>query len=484
MLSLLLFLGLVLVLVWRFRQPIHSLVDFFLAGKTLGVFPIAITFVASWFGAASTIGTVNAVHEHGLVGLWQIAVPSVCSCLVITFFLAKRVHAQQSLSQPQAVERYYGPVGRLLLSLIVLASTITFVSAQLVAGGMVCQAAFGLDNTTAPLILATGVVIYSVLGGFLAVVITDMVQFVGFTLAILLLLGWTCWAGPDHVQILSYDWQMRLTSHLNFLPTSWSGEQGWMQQLGLLFAFVPAWCIAPEMWQRMTAIPTARQAKLSAGLASSVLLLLFMLIACIGMLSTLWIFHPDDKTILIDMAQMLPFPILTSVVVLGVMSAITSTMDSSLNVGSLTVVHDLYHRWLRPYIRRDAENEAELLWISRLSILLMAVVAVIIALRHKDLIETLWLSADIYASAMFVPIIGLLYLKEPPRLAGILAMAFGLVGIVLGHGAHSGWLPFLTSLWPAWPFSTIVGIIMSTSGFGVGCLLKPNQNGDGIHIGT
>jgi SSS family solute:Na+ symporter len=475
MLTLLLFITLILALVWfgiRWtKQPLQSLVDFFLAGQTLGSLPIALTFVASWFGAASTIGTVNAVHQQGLVGLWQIAVPSVCSCLVITLFLAKRVHAQQSLSQPQAVEQYYGRIGRLLLSLIILASTTTFVSAQMVAGGQVCQTAFGLDQTTATLLISGAVVAYSVFGGFLAVVITDVVQFMGFTLAIGLLLAWIGWTSLQQPQALATYWQHQPHTVLAFLPQSLGGSTGWIQQLGLLITFVLAWCIAPEMWQRMTAVAKAHQAFRAAAAATGMLALLFMGIATIGVFSGFWIpATSTSKTVLIDLALAMPHPLLTQLVIIGVLSAITSTMDSSLNVGSLTVTHDLYHRWLRSIRANQPVTQAELLWVSRLATVAMASVAVMIALRHQNLIQVLWMSADIYASAMFIPVIGLLYHPQPPKLAGILAMALGLVGIVLGQGVHAGWLPWLSPYWPAWPFSTLVGVSLSAVGFGIGCI--------------
>ena len=96
------FLGIFLV-TRLFPRRVQNLQDFFLAGRSLGSFPVALALAASWFGASSTLGSINAFHNEGLSGVWRLVIPSILSFIVITFSIAKRVARQGYLSQPEAV---------------------------------------------------------------------------------------------------------------------------------------------------------------------------------------------------------------------------------------------------------------------------------------------------------------------------------------------------------------------------------------------
>lgn len=97
---------------------------------------------------------------------------------------------QESLSQPEAVERHYGRVGRLGLALVILMAVSTFLGSQLVAASMLFQSVLGLDPTAATLIFSALVVSYVMMGGFFTVVITDMAQMAMIVLALGILLAY------------------------------------------------------------------------------------------------------------------------------------------------------------------------------------------------------------------------------------------------------------------------------------------------------
>ncbi|MBY0402443.1 MAG: sodium:solute symporter family protein, partial [Cyanobacteria bacterium] len=442
-----------------FGNKVKSLEDFFLAGRQLKALPVATSFVASWFGAASTIGSVNAYASQGLSALWQIALPSICSCLLITFCFAKRVSDQNSLSQPEAIERHYGKTGRLLLSIIILASMTTFIGSQLVAAGKLFESVLGIDIQLSTLLVAGVVVIYSMIGGYFSVVITDMCHFVLFSLAILILFAFTTWGFFQGGEGLLYN------GYLHVPPDFWNPAAHFSENIFMLITFVLAWSIAPEMWQRMSSTPNRRSAEKAAWIATLCLGALFLMVCSIGMLAPLFLPLPSPSGhgdhVLFDLALKLPYPFLTALVLVGVMAAITSTMDSSLNVGSLTLTQDLYHKWIAP-----KSTQVQLVWVGRLATVLIPIPAVFIALHYQNIIQVLWISADIYASTMFFPIVGILYLKNPGKLSGILAMALGGASmIVSGLVQYHVIEPFL--FWTGWPYTTLTSVCISGIGYGV-----------------
>lgn len=460
LLFLIAYFALVLLAARFFSRRVSDLKDFFLAGRSLGAFPVALTLAASWFGAASTLGSINAFHDQGLSGAWQIVLPSILSFIVITLFMAKPVARQNFMSQPEAVEAHYGRLGRLLLALIILASVTVLIGSQMVVAGKFFQLVFGLDITWATIVSTAVVVSYAMWGGYFTVVVTDMAQIAFIVAGFLILLLFTATnALPNPTA-----WQHFL-SHQP--PHFWDMTHQWRQNLFLVFTFVLAWCIAPEMWQRMSSTRNAELAFKAGWQALLLMLFLFSMIVAIGLLST-QIIGPNDA-VLIALAQRIPSPFLCAFVLMGFLSAVTSTMDSSMNVGSLTLTRDIYQGFLRPNA-----SMRELIWVGRLATVLIVLPAMAIALYFQDLIKILWISADIYASSMFIPVVGMLYIKNPGRLSGVLGMVFGGTIVLLSALFQNHLLPNPLH-WPNWPYSTLLGVGCSGLGFGVGYWLSRQQ---------
>ena len=450
----------ILLVARLFASKAHNLKDFYLAGKRLGALPVALTFVASWFGAASTMGSINAFHDHGLSGAWEIVLPSVMSFVVITLFMAKRVAQQTHLSQPEAVEAHYGRVGRLLLSLIILTSVIVLLGSQMVVAGKFFQMVFGLDITLSTIISTAVVVSYAMWGGYFTVVVTDIAQ------VALIALGFSIlgWFTATHAIPHPAAWQQFLSHQPAHF---WDWHYGWEKNIFLTLTFVLAWSIAPEMWQRMSSTRNPDMAFRAGWQATLMMLFLFSLIVSIGLLSTQLVGKHD--AVLIALALKIPNQLLSGLVLLGFLAAVTSTMDSSMNVGSLTITRDLYQGFYRPHA-----SNWELIWVGRIATAVIVIPAVAIALYFQDLIRILWISADIYACSMFFPVVGMLYLKHPSRLSGILGMSIGSVSVILSALTQNGLMPNVIH-WPGWPYSTLLGTGLSGLGYGLGYWLSQKQ---------
>lgn len=453
--SLLVYLLLLIVMATLLAKRMAGLKDFFLAGRSLPVIAITITFVASWFGAGSTIGTMNEAYHQGISAIWLIAIPSVLSCLVVSLFLAKKVRQLDCLSQPEAVEQYYGPVSSFLLACIILASITTFIASQLVAASDLLHLTMNLSPEVSTTLILGAIILYSMIGGFRAVVMTDILQFIGFTLAILILLAFEL-----------------VTHGGNPLPASQSLPAGFWNplnnlgnNLAMVFTFVLAWSIAPEMWQRMSSTRSPKDAQFAALGAGFTLAALYSLVLITGLLAVGHL-PPESagRNVLVEMALQLPSPILVALVLVGVLSAMTSTIDSSLNVGSLTLVRNIIQRYFWPQA-----SHTWLIKLSRIATVLIGIPAALIALKYRDIIQVLWISADIYASTMFVPLIGLFYINNVSRLSGIMAMIFGICPVILNF-LNDFHLLTLPQWWPGWPYTTILGVSLSLAGLASGML--------------
>ncbi len=445
----------ILVLGSLFSRKITTLAGFFLADRKLTTLPVAFTFAASWFGAGSMLAGMNEINHKGLSGLWDIALPSVVTCVLITLFLARPVARQTSLSQPETVEKYYGKLGRYLLSFAILMAVTALLGSQLVAAGKIYETTLGLDLITTTFLITSMVVLYGMLGGYLAVVVTDVIQLVFMASGLVILLLF-CLSTYPSLSLESVFSAIEIQRPASF----WSLDEHLIRNICLMLSFVMGWVIAPEMWQRMSSTQNETMAFRSAALASGFIFTLFGLVAVVGVLSVGVV--PESDRVLVDLAFQMNHPFWTALVIAGVTSAIASTMDSSINVGSLTLTRDLYQTLVHPQA-----GAKELIWISRLGTLVVVLPAVYLALTFQDILHVLWISADIYASTMFVPIIGLLYLKHPGRWSGLLAMVFGGVMVILS-ALNQYEILQMPSFWPESPYSTLAGVAMSALGFAIG----------------
>ncbi len=449
------YLLLLVVLSKILSRRMSGLSDFFLAGQNLSGKSIAIAYVAAWFGAGSTIGTINEAYHHGLNAIWLIAVPTMISCILVWRYLAAQVREQECMSLPEAIESHYSPVGSFILAWIILATSTTFIASQLTAAMDLLALTTGFSEIWAVTMILAAVIIYSVIGGFRAVVMTDIAHFALYTLSLLMLLVLALFKSHN-LQALSS------------IPSSfWNPFANLPQSLAITFTFVLAWCIAPEMWQRMSSTTAPEESKKSVLIAGGILMGLYAMVITIGMLA---VFHiaPDDgeagQNVLIAMAFKMPWDFLTAVVLVGVLSAICSTIDSTLNVATMTFTRDVVNRYFWP----GASSET-LVRVSRLATVLVGIPAAIIALHYRNIIQILWISGDIYASTMFIPVMAIFYAPNHGCWAGIWAMGLGAIPVILNFMGDFH-LVHLPEWWPKWPFTTLLGVGLSLVGFILGAL--------------
>lgn len=453
-------------------NALNHLNAYYLANRRLPWGLIGLSITASWFGAASTLATLDALATRGLNGLWDIVIPSLLSVGLVWVWLGLRMaswtHCHQRLSMAEAMETAYGPWGRWGFAVIIAAATTTMLAAQLVAAGGLLQGVLGTPFEFIVWSVALLVGGYSALGGYRLVVMTDGLQLGLIGLGLLIPLVWLVgFSGLFQLEAFS---DALIVAPKQLIPTP--------EQLGTVGAFVAGWVVAPEMWQRMQSLPQPSQARLTVGMGLLGLVILFSLVNTVGLLAgSLALLMPEGGAttgqVWVGLAQAMPHPALGGVMMLGILAAIASTMDSSLNVGSLALSHDV----VVPMVHRCRKNfltqATQLRFAQGLGILMMAVAA-IIAVRFQDVLHVLWLSADLYATVMLIPMVMVLasYAKQssPSRWGGLAAMGSGFFVTVLLRLLP--WLGAPLSEQWVFPWATWWGIGAAMVAYWVGAILE------------
>lgn len=195
MLYLIPFLGTVIIMlglgIWVARRN-KSGEDFLLAGRSLGTPLLAGTTLATLVGTGSSLGAVGFAYTNGWAGALYGIGGATGVFLLLWLFSDVREHGFMTYSEEMSY--YYGAnqLVKGVVAITLFVAEIGWLGAHVLGGSLYLSYLTGMDLTTAKILVALGFGLYTIVGGYLAVVITDAVQgtilFVGFTLLAVLAL--------------------------------------------------------------------------------------------------------------------------------------------------------------------------------------------------------------------------------------------------------------------------------------------------------
>ncbi len=444
------------------RRASRDLSEYFLAGRRLGRFVVALSAVVSGRSAWLLLGVTGMAYSRGASALWAV-VGYIAVELVLFLSYAGRLRRfserHDCITLPDFFAARFGdPKGRMrsLVVTIILVFMVAYVSAQFVAGGKSFGATFDVDPTNGVLITAAIVLFYTVLGGFLAVSLTDTIQAVFMIVALV---------GLPAIAITRGGGIEAIINELGaFDPTF---LDPWALSVGAFVGFVgiglgsPG---SPHILVRYMSIKNAADLRASALIGTSWNSIMALGALLIGLSGRVWFPDPnllpagDIENLYPALAEAHLHPVLVGFVIASIFAAIMSTADSQLLVAASSVVRDLYEkRWHRG----ETLDPRRLVMLSRLVITLLVALATALGLYATDLV--FWLVLFAWAglgAALGPPSILALFWRRTTR-AGIIA------GMLTGTIVTLAWkLCPLTSrllyeLVPAFTASALATVLVS-----------------------
>ncbi len=425
------------------EQKSHTVLDYFFAGRSLPFWALSITFIASWWGAGSAISTADLAYEDGMGAFWYYGVPVLVSTLLMIFG-SRAIRRVGYLTQGRMMEaRYSRGAARILSVLILLFMTVTAAS-QMVGIGDFFGTYLGLRYEVAVL-MGTGIVLlYSVFGGFRGVVLTDIIQFVLLLISALVVFG-------------------TAFHHAGGLPAiaaaaESAGKDGYMslsagasKYLMYVITFGCAWTIQANVWQRISASRTDRDAHKMTVMSFFAYIPLYLIVVLTGMAAlVLYKQLPPGGVIAAIVVDHLS-PAVGAIVFVGISAAIMSTMDSLINTASMTLVMDL---------SRSDITEEQRLTRSRLATLCVTLAGLLVSLKIRSILEISWIASDLITTGVFVPLTAGFFWRRGNSRGAMASMTAGfcfcLYNLLISFG-----LP-LPSFWaPQSAVQVIVGVSLS-----------------------
>ncbi len=452
----LVYLGLILFFGLVFSRRMKTLEDFFLASRGLNAPLIFLSLTASWFGATSVLVSVDEAFRSGTSAFWLIGIPAIVTVLVFAVFLAGPIRSLNVLSLPDLVEIRYGRTVRHMTALLIIWYMILLAASQMVAIGQFLKLFLGIPYFWSLAVGTACVLGYSAFGGLFSVVMTDVLQ-------CLLLAGGTfgltafLWSKTPLSQVREAAWNAGKLGYFNFFHD--------FQKNGLTaLSFTLAWIISPIAWQRIQAARSTRSARRGLTATAGGFVVLYGAVVMIGVLSlplfmSRKIGHPLVSELIVSGTG----PVLGGLLFVAVAAAITSTMDTAINTGALSLTRDV---WQRMFSRAGRKVGVA---ASRWATVFIGVSAFLVATRFQSILKTIGLASEIMAEGFFVPGLAMIYMKRKAPLAGLLSVTLGSGFALAGFFEAAG---LLSLGLPAWPFSIPFGLGLSLAGFLIGLALE------------
>lgn len=370
--------------VWATRRT-RTASDFFVAGEGIGLFALTLAAMSATLSGFAFIGGPALVYATGLGAMFLI-LPAAITASMTSWVLAKRMRllaeVRGVITVPAALGvRYRSPLAQGLSATAILIAVTGYMATNILALGLVIDAIFGTGLTLGVWIGMAVVLGYSVAGGIVAGIYTDMFQGTLMAFASVLVFVYTLKAGGGMGGIS----RTVMEADPAFLGPF--GKMGPLAALSLFFVFGVGSMGQPHVVHKFYMLRDPRKLKWYPLLVTLALLLAMLLYFGVGVAVKALVAggqmeplaRADDATpfFLLRYTPVL----LAGLVFSGVAAAIMSTVNSFMNIGAAALTHDL-----PVALGRRVENE--LFW-GRISTVLISVAAAALALLPGALVAFL-----------------------------------------------------------------------------------------------
>lgn len=429
------FLILVIIGIYGYKQSTGNLSEYMLGGRSIGPYITALSAGASDMSGWMIMGLPGSVYTTGLSAIW-ITIGLSLGAYLNYFIVAPRLRvytelAGDAITLPDFFKNRLDDHSNIIKiisgSIIVIFFTL-YTYSGFVSGGKLFETAFGLNYRYGLIMVAVIVIFYTFLGGYLAVSITDFFQGVIMLIAMVMV---------PIVALLKLNGLDTFHQVADMKPTNLDLFRG-TTVLGIISLF--SWGLGyfgqPHIIVRFMSIksfkllPKARRigiAWMVIGLAGACLVGL----TGIAFVPEYHITLKDPETLFIIMGQVLFHPLVGGFLLAAILAAIMSTISSQLLVTSSSLTEDFY-KLIRGKKADPKKHEKEFVLVGRISVMVVAFVAIWIAWTPNDTILNLVGNAWAGFGASFSPLVLFsLYWKGLTRAGAISGMIAGAATVIV-----------------------------------------------------
>ncbi|MBO7344601.1 MAG: sodium/proline symporter PutP [Clostridia bacterium] len=479
--------------VYFYKKAQKSSENYFLGGRSLGPWVAAMSAEASDMSGWLLMGLPGVAYWCGLADALWTAIGLAIGTYVNWLIVAKRLRnysqvAGNSITIPDFISNRFKEKKKVILAisaLFILIFFTVYASSCFVTVGKLFNTLFGFDYHVTLIVGAIFVVAYTLIGGFLAESVSDFMQAIVMILALIvtIIVGVVNAGGFSAVTENSKNIEGFLSLNQIASPNT-DGSFGAAGDYGFLTIIsTMAWGLGyfgvPQVLLRFMAIRKPDEIKRSRIIATVWCVISLAAAVFIGIIGRTLLPNSEalnsaskaESIIIVISTSYLPL-IVAGLIMAGILAATISSSDSYLLIASSSVSVNIY----KGIIKKEKATDKQVMWLSRIVLLVIALIGVIIAWDENSVIFTLVSFAWAGFGATFGPIILFsLFWKRTTRTGAIAGMVSGAVVVFVWK------LVFKQFLAPTMPvfgiYELLPAFIISCIAIVVGSLLtkKPDQ---------
>ncbi|MFC4557799.1 sodium:solute symporter [Virgibacillus kekensis] len=430
--------------------------DYNVAGRTVSIFPIILTFVGTAIGGATLLGFMENGFLFGMGQQW-LNIGLLFTGVLMASFVAKKIrqlgekHDMVTIGDFTALR--YGEKARIPTVISILVAYCAITGMQFVAIATILNLTIGLSLTTGIVLSWLMLTVKTYFGGMMSVIWQDAVHGTIQTVGVFVLFV--------VVLMMAGDWSAMAENARSL------GESGNLSLFGIAPSEVLIYVLTiggyqfvrQDLWQRYWAANSMKTAMTGYWTSIFVGFLVGAVVMAIGVMAKygLGIQNIDSALIFYEtVAHVFTFPMVV-VMIIALLATVISCADSFFMASSSSIINDL----IRPRMKGNEGNKV-LLRYSRMSVVLVSVLALGLALYIPQLVQ-LWVTGTaMLVSGLLAPVLFGLYWKGATRTGGITSMW---VGLVIAVGWQFAGHPFgLHPVFIGLPVSivTLLGVSFAT----------------------
>ena len=429
----------------RVRGP----ADFFVAGRKLTWPYIAATMLAANIGAGATVGATGLAYQQG-ISAWFWNGSAGFGSLLLATLIGPRIWALAAgrgyLTVGDFLDDRYGQSVRVIIASLIWVGALFILASQLLLGAAVFSVVAGLPKWAGVLVGGAAMTGYFSAGGLLSSVGVSAVQlivkFTGFAIAIPILMSAA--GGLDAIA------QNPALPETFFDPLFSAGAGSGFT---LLLLSGPNFVVSPGLIQKAYGAESPRAVRLGVGTNAIALMIFAFLPVFLGLAARVLFPGIDTRDEVLPTLLLHGLPVwLGALALAAVFSAEVGACEAILFMLSTSLSQDLYKRVINP-----SATPAQVLTVARVAALAGGISGMLLAIFVVDeIIAGLSVFYSIIGAALFVPVVGGLFVREATKRDALAAIVAGMsVFLAVQYGTtRTGW--FNPNLW---------GILASAAGF-------------------
>jgi len=405
-------------------KKVKSQDDFMVAGRKIKTNVMVFTLICTWIGSGTFIAGAEFAAKAGFSALWMAAGAWVG--IIVIYFLAGKIRSFGQYTIGDILEERYGPSARIFGTIALIIAFTVIVSYQFVAGGFILNVASdgAIPESTGIIIAAAFVILFTALGGMVAIVYTDLPNGIIIVLACILATPFVYKAvgGVKAAkEALDPGYFAVVNEQFGAHPTLKVGSY-FLATMFLLMG-------VQSMYQKFFSAESPKEAKKAAFLWTIGTVFVETVVVIIAVLAysklqgqiDLSIPKEGGKIVLLAARHLVPGPV--GVLLLAAACAVViSTGMNYLLSPSTNIMRDVYQR----FINKDAK-QSTMVALQKVFVVILGVIAFLLAMKMQSVLDMAMFAYTIYGVSITPALLAALAWKRVTKAGGLASIISGTV---------------------------------------------------------